>query len=118
MLAEAKFTNESCEADGVKPTDPLLFICKIYEAFLLRVQIPSNEIPQEIISFGDGVEDITLPTGFTAVSVDIAKIDMFTSNFSLTISIDRASRLEGGNITCDDTTTRKRAIAGCEISKL
>ena len=113
--AEAKFTNESCEASGVKPSDPLLFICKIYGAFLLRVKLAGD---QEIISFGDEVDDIILPTGFTAVSIDITEIDQFTKNFTLTISIDRASRLEGGNITCDDTTPRKKATAGCKISKL
>ena len=112
----ATFTNVACEAGGVRPTDPLLFICKIYGAFLLRVQLPNNE--QEIISLGDKVDDIILPTGFTAVSIDITEIDQFTRNFTLTISIDRASRLEGGNITCDDTTPRKKATAGCIIGKL
>ena len=93
----ATFRNESCEAGGVKPSYPLLFICKIYGAFLLRIQLPNDE--QEIMSLGDKVDDIILQTGFTAVSLDIAEIDQFTRNFSLTISIDRASRLEGGNIT-------------------
>ena len=111
----ATFTNVACEAGGVKPSDPLLFICKIYGAFLLRVQLQNNE--QEIVSFGDEVGDIILPTGFTAVYLEITEIDRFTRNFTLTISIDRASRLEGGNITCDDNTPRKKATAGCIIGK-
>ena len=111
----AIFTNESCEAGGVKLSDPLLFICKIYGSFLLRVQLPNND--QEIISLGDKIDDIILPTGFKAISINITEIDLFTRNFSLTISIDRASRLEGGNITCDDTTPRKKATAGCIIGK-
>ena len=107
----AKFTTEPCEAGGVKPSDPLLFICKIYGASFLRVQLPNNK--QEIVYLGQKVDDIILPTGFEAVSIDITEIDQSTRNFSLTISIDRASRLECGNITCDDTTSNKKATAGC-----
>ena len=73
---------------------------------------------QEIISIGDTAADIALTTGFTAVSLDITEIDDFRRNFHLTLSIDSASRLKSGNITCDDTTTRKEAEAGCLISKL
>ena len=111
----ATFTNVACEAGGVKSSDPLLFICKIYGALLLRVQLPNNE--HKIISVGDEVDDIILPTGFTAVSIDITEIDQFTRNFTLTIFIDRAFRLDGNNITCDDTTPRKKATAGCIIGK-
>ena len=100
----------------MKPSDPLLFICEIYAAVLLRLVLPTGD--QEIISIGDTAADIALPPGFTAVSLDVTEIDDFTRNFHLTLSIASSSRLEGGNITCDDTTTRKEAEAGCLISKL
>ena len=73
---------------------------------------------QEVISSGDTAADVALPSGFTAVSLDITVVDESTRNFNLTLSIDSASRLEGGNITCDDTTPGKVAKAGCPIGKL
>ena len=100
----AKFKNEACEAGGVKPYDSLLFSCKTYEAVLLRVVFPSRQ--QEIISLGDTVADVDLPTGYTVVSLDITEIDNSKRNFNLTLSIDNASRLKGGYITCDDTTEK------------
>ena len=110
----AKFTNEACASGGgMRPTDPLLFTCKIYAAILLRVVLPTGD--QEIIPVGDTAADVALPPGFTAVSLDILEIDDSKRNFNLTISIDSASRLGGGKITCDDTTSSKRASAGCTI---
>ena len=112
----AKFTNEACTSGGVEQSDPLLFTCKIYGAVLLRVVLPTGD--QEIISLGDTAADVDLPTGFTAVSLDITEIDDSTRNFNLTLSIDRASHLKGGNITCDDTTSSKTAMAICPLGKL
>ena len=112
----ADFTNQACVTGGVKPSDPLSFTCEVNEAVLLRVEVPSGN--QEIISLGDTAADVALPTGFTAVSLNITEIDESTRNFSLTLSIDSASLLEGGNITCDDTTPKKVAKAGCPIGKL
>ena len=112
----AKFTNEACATDGVKPTDPLLFICKIYDAPFLRVILPSGH--QEIISVGDTVADVVLPHGFTAVSLDIREIDHSKRNFNLILSIDSAFQLEGGEITCDNASSLKSAKAGCPIGKL
>ena len=109
----ARFTNESCTTGGVRPTDPILFNCELYEAFLLRVVLPSGD--QEIISVGDTVDDVFLPPGFTAVSLDITEIDNFRKNFNLTLSVASASLLGGGEITCDDATSRKRAGARCPI---
>ena len=116
LLIVANFSNEGCAAGGVKPSEPLQFTCKVYGVVLLRVVLPTGE--QEIISLGDTAADIALPTGFTAVSLVIIEIDESTRNFNLTLSIDSASRLEGGNITCDDTTPKKVAKAGCPIGKL
>ena len=111
----AKFINVACSTDGVKPTDPLLFTCKIYGVSFLRVVLPTGD--QEIITVGDTVDDVVLPTGFTAVSLVITEIEDFRSNFNITLSIDRAYRLEGGEIRCDGTL-RNVAKAGCPIGKL
>ena len=110
----AEFKNEACKADGVKPYDSLLFNCKIYETLLLRVVFPAGD--QEIISVGDTPADVNLPPGFSAVSLDITT-ENNNRNFNLTLSIDSASLLKDGYITCDDTS-KKRAKARCPIGKL
>ena len=111
----AEFTNETCKDGGVNPHDSLLFYCKICEVVLLRVVLPSGQ--QEVIVLGDSIADVDLPTGYTAVSLDITEIDSSKRNFNLTFSIDNASRLKGGYIKCDDTTG-KEAKAKCPIGKL
>ena len=108
----AGFLSESCTTGGVKPTDPLLFVCEVYGAVLLRVVLPTGN--QEIISNGDTAATVDLPPGFTAVYLDITEVDHSRRNFNLTLSIDSASRLNGGQITCDDTFSRK-AVARCPI---
>ena len=110
--AAARFTNESCTTGGVQPNDPLLFTCQLYRAILLRVVLPSGG--HEIISIGDTVADVALPSGFDAVSLTITETDNFR-NFDLTLSISTASLLEGGEITCDDTTPINQAGARCPI---
>ena len=112
----AKFKNEACTADGVKSSEPLFFICTIYEAFLLRVVLPTDD--QETITLGDTFANLDLPPGFTALSLDITEIDESKRNFNLTLSVDSASRLKDGYITCDDSTSLKRAKAKCPIGKL
>ena len=92
-LAMARFINAACATGGVNPTDPLLFTCAIYGAVLLRVVLPSGD--REIISIGDTAADITLPTGFTAVSLNITEIDDSRRNFNITISIANAFLLGG-----------------------
>ena len=114
--AVATFTSEACATGGVNPTDPLLFTCEVNGAILLRLVLPTGDM--EIVSVGDTAADIALPTGFTAVSLDITEIDRSKRNFHLTISIANASLLGGGEITCDNTTSMKAAKAGCPIGKL
>ena len=109
----ASFTNEACATGGVNPTDPLLFTCEVNGAALLRLVLPTGD--QEITSIGDTAADVILPTGFTAVSLDITEVDESTRNFNLTISIANAFLLGGGEITCDDTTSRNQASARCPI---
>ena len=111
----ANFANEACKTGGVKPSDPLLFTCEVNGIILLRVILPTSD--QETISVGDTAEDVALPPGFTAESLYIAEVDAFTRNFTLTLSIDRASRLGGGEIKCDDTTPKNEAKAACLIGK-
>ena len=109
----ANFSNETCVSGGVKPSEPLLFTCEVNGAILLRVILPNGD--QEIISSGDTAADVALPTDFTAVSLDITEIDESTRNFKLTLSIESASLLKGGEIKCDDTTSRNEAKATCLI---
>ena len=109
----AKFMNEACAAGGVRPSESLLFVCKIYEAVLLHIVFPTGH--QEIISLGDTVDDVDLPPGFTAVSLDIREVDHSRRNFNLTLSINNASSLDDGEIKCDDSTSKKEAVARCPI---
>ena len=112
--AVANFLNEACATGGVEPSDPLLFTCEVNGVVLLRVVLPTGD--QEIISLGDTVIDVDLPPGFTAESLDITVIDGSTRNFNLTLSIDSASLLGGGEIMCDDTTPSNKANATCPIT--
>ena len=112
----AKFENETCAVGGVNPNDPLVFTCNIYGAMLLRVVLPTGD--QETISLGDTAVDVHLPPGFTAVSLIITEIDEYRRNFSLTLYIDSAHLLDGGEIRCDNTTPLSTVKAGCLISKL
>ena len=112
----ATFTNASCNNGGVKPTDPLLFTCKIYASVLLRIVFPTGY--QEIVSAGDTAADVDLPPGFNVEFLNITTIDESRRNFHLTLSIDKAIYLDNGYIMCDDTTTRKRVKDVCPIGKL
>ena len=97
----------------MKPSEPLLFTFEVNGTALLRVVLPTSD--QVIIPVGDSTADVTLPAGFTAVSLDIMEIDESTTNFKLTLSIDSASLLNGSEIECDDTTSRNEAKAKCPI---
>ena len=97
----------------MKPSEPLLFTCEVYGAAILRVALPTGD--QEYISVGDTAADVALPTGFTAKFLDIKEIDDSTRNFTLMLSIDSASLLNGDEIKCDDSTAKKEAKAKCPI---
>ena len=94
------------------PNDPLVFTCEVNDAQLLRVILPTGE--HESVSIGDSANDIALPAGFTADSLVITPVDDFTRDISLTLSIEKASLLNGGQITCDNTVTK--AMAGCPLA--
>ena len=113
LTAVANFSNEACTTGGVKPSEPLLFTCKVYGAALLRVVIPTGD--QKIISAVNTTADVALPAGFTAVSLNITEIDEYTRNFELTLSIDSASLLNGSEIKCDNTTSTNEAKAKCPV---
>ena len=93
--------------------DPLVFPCEVNDVYILRVVLPSGH--QEHISAGDTTSDITLPAGFTAISLLITSHN-FTRNISLTLILEKASLLNGGLITCDDTTLNIVAMAGCPLA--
>ena len=107
----ANFANDECATGGVRPFEPLLFTCEVSGVVLLRVILPTGD--QEIISVGDTADNVALPMGFTAVSLDITEIDGSTRNFKLTLSIESAYLLNGGEITCDNSTSRNQAKAKC-----
>ena len=100
-------------ADGVCPNDSLIFTCEVNDAFVMRVLLPSGY--QEYASPGDRANDIALPAGFTADSLVLTPTDNFKNNITLTLSIENASLLNGGQITCDDTIYN-RAMAGCPLA--
>ena len=112
----ASFSDARCTAGGVCPNDPLIFTCEVNDAYILRVIIilPIGNY-REHIAAGDTTSDITLPAGFTADSLLIT-LHNFTRNFSLTLTLENASLLNGGQITCDDTTLNNVAMAGCPLA--
>ena len=112
--AVASFSDARCTAGGVCPNDPLVFTCEFNNVYILRVILPTGQ--QEIISLGDTAHGISLPAGFTADSLVISAGDDFSRNFFLTLSIENASLLNGGQITCDDTTPNNVAMARCPLA--
>ena len=109
----ASFNDSRCAAGGVCATDPLLFTCEVNGAFLLRVIPPTGR--QEVISVGDTTDNIVLPDGYTAVSLDLSKTDGVERDISLQIAIENASLLNGSEIICDDSTPRNVVMAGCPL---
>ena len=112
----ANFQNKACTSGGVSLYDPLFFTCNIYGAFFLRVVLPTGD--QEYVSLGDTAATVSLPRGFTAVSLIVTEIDELRRNFHLTLFINSAYHLNGGEIKCDSITTKNVAKAGCLIGKL
>ena len=112
--AVASFSDARCTAGGVCPNDPLVFTCEVNDAALLRVTLPTGE--HESVSFGDSANDLVLPAGFTADSLVITPVGDFTRNISLTLSIEKAALLNGGQITCTDISINIRAMAGCSLA--
>ena len=111
----AGFRNEQCTNGGVEPTESLLFTCKLNGVVLLRVLLPNGY--QELASIGDNAHAFTLPRGFTTMSLNITEIDESTRNISVSIFIESASLLNGGEIRCDDTSL-SMASARCLMGKL
>ena len=113
----AYFNDSRCTKSCVKSTDLLLFTCELSNVIGLRVIFPNGV--QEVISLGDNVnypESVILSVGFTAVSLTIMSVmDKIERNVSLTLSIANASLLDGGEIICDNTSSRNKVMAGCPV---
>ena len=109
----ANFSDARCTARGVCPNDPLVFTCEVNNVRGLRVILPTGY--REAISIGDTTNNVDLPAGFKADSLVITPIDNLRRNFTLTLSIENASLLNGGLIRCDDAN-RNRAMTGCPLA--
>ena len=106
-----RLNGSKCEENCVYSTDPLLFTCELNRVFLLLVKFPNGY--REAVSVGDTLQSVTLPTGFSAVSLNISN-NTYTRNITLKILIANASFLDGGEITCDDSSGNK-VTAGCRL---
>ena len=112
--AVASFNDTRCTDGGVCLTDPLFFTCELKEVVILNIVLPSGE--HESVSLGDTVNNIPLPAGFEAVSLNISKLDNDKRNIVVTLSIANASLLDGGEIECEDTI-EQNVRAGCRLLK-
>ena len=114
--AVASFSDARCTARGVCPNDPLVFTCEVNNTGVLLVILPTGY--QEHISIGDRTNHVALPAGFKADSLVITPIDDLRRNFTLTLSIENASLLNGGLISCEDAYyyDGSRAMAGCPLA--
>ena len=112
-----RLDGSKCEDNCVYSTDPLLFTCELNHVALLRVKFPNGY--HEAVSVGDTVGNgdterfVALPAGFSAVSLNISK-NRYRSNISLKLLIANASLLDGGEITCDDSSGNN-VTAGCRL---
>ena len=113
VLAVANFRNEECKTGEANPSDPLIFTCEIFEAHYLLIMLPTGY--EKVITLGTTVDQLDLPPGFIACLLYITEVDDVNRNFTLSLCIDSASLLKGGNITCIDNTRSKRATVGCPI---
>ena len=106
----ANFSDARCTAGGVCPSDPLIFTCEVNDTVGMRVTLPTGE--HEIISIG--TNHVVLPAGFTDSLV--ITLNNYARSFSLTLSIENASLLNGGQISCDDIIPQNVAKAGCPLA--
>ena len=109
-----KLDGSKCEDNCVYSTDPLLFTCELNGVYLLRVMFPNGYT--EPVGDGDTIHSVTLPAGFSAVSLNISK-NKYTSNITLKFLIANASLLDGGKIICDDSFPQSgnNVTAGCRL---
>ena len=95
-------------------TDSLLLTCTANEIIILRVTLPSDGT---LGVFNDGtVTGIgTLPAGFSVESSNaIVNPGGLSYNYTLSLSIENASLLNGSMIVCDDNTIHQD-MAGCPV---
>ena len=113
--AVASFSDKRCAAGGVCPNDSLVFTCEVNDTFLLRVILPSGY--KKHIILGDTASDVQLPAGFTTDLLVITETGDLSRNISLMLSVENASLLNGGQITCDDSSINTiTAMAGCPLA--
>ena len=101
---EASFDDPRCETDErVCPNDPLLFTCTVTGSIdsVATVRLSYRQFvnidSDNMTSFVGG----GLPGGVRVVSHD-ARVDGGTANYTLTLTIERASILTGNSVICAD----------------
>ena len=107
----ANFSDVRCAVGGVCPNDSLVFTCEVHDAPAIRVFPPTGGV--YTVNIGNEANG-DLPPGFSADSLVIAE-DAFSGNFTLTLSIENAFLLNGGNIACDDSINPP-IMAGCQLA--
>ena len=94
-------------------TDSLLFTCTAIEILTLRVTLPSGI---RLFFDSSGMPPGNVPDGFSVESRSvIPNVGITSYNYTLSLSIDNASLLNGDMILCDDTTSANQDTAGCPV---
>ena len=99
------------------PTDPLLFTCEVTESPVdqATVTFPSG---QELDLDDDNTTSGSLPDGVAVQfqNVHVTVIDMINIyNYTLSLSIDNTSLLNGGMIICN-SRIGEQDMAGCPVA--
>lgn len=115
LSVKASFNDTRCD-DGrinVCPTDPLLFTCTVISSPIITITVifPSGQtisLNTENTTVGD------LPGGVSVKSKNVTISGTF--NYTLTLSIENASLLNGGGITCDTNAIDNVDMARCPVA--
>ena len=96
------------------PTDPLLFTCEVNEATssTISVAFRSDMLITIFLSSTDIVAGA--PDGVTIFHS--ATMNNGTNDYILSLSIETASLLNDGMITCDPGMTENALMAGCPVA--
>ena len=92
------------------PTDPLLFTCAVNETTSTSITVAFPlDVPIILLSTDVVVGD--LPDGVTVFH------NVINNDYILSLSVETASLLNGGMITCDSGVIGKVDMAGCPVAR-